>query len=129
MFGLCLICKVHWNRTSLSLLWSSCDNLRPLAEAKCHAVWKMRKRGVICAVDFTYTKSLQDIQTWDVLSWRFLQFSYLMRPLSLGWYERTLDEIFFNSKCVNIGHINVLWKMLKIKFCIKLSKIIINFEN
>ena len=26
---------------SLSLLWSSCENFRPLAEAKCHTVWKM----------------------------------------------------------------------------------------
>ena len=26
---------------SLSLLWSLCKNFRPLAEAKCHAVWQM----------------------------------------------------------------------------------------
>ena len=26
---------------SLSLLLSSCENFRPLAEAKCHVVWKM----------------------------------------------------------------------------------------
>ena len=26
---------------SLSLLWSSCENFRSLAEAKCHTVWKM----------------------------------------------------------------------------------------
>ena len=26
---------------SLSLLWSSCENFRLLAEAKCHTVWKM----------------------------------------------------------------------------------------
>ena len=32
-----LILKIQ----SLSLLWSSCENFRPLAEAKCHTVWKM----------------------------------------------------------------------------------------
>ena len=26
---------------SLSLLWSPCENFRPLAEAKCHTLWKM----------------------------------------------------------------------------------------
>ena len=32
-----LILKIQ----SLSLLWSSCENFRPLAEAKFHAVWKI----------------------------------------------------------------------------------------
>ena len=32
-----LILKIQ----SLSLLWSLCENFRPLAEAKCQAVWKM----------------------------------------------------------------------------------------
>ena len=31
----------------------------------------LRKRGVICSVDFTYTRSLLDIGTWNVPS-RFL---------------------------------------------------------
>ena len=32
-----LILKIQ----SLSLLWSLCENFRPLAEVKCHAVWKI----------------------------------------------------------------------------------------
>ena len=46
------------------------------------------KRGVICAVtpkmNFTYTRCLLDILTWNVSSRWFLQFSYLMRPLFLA---------------------------------------------
>ena len=33
--------------------------------------------------NYTYTRCLLDIKTWNVSSRRFLQFSYLMRPLSL----------------------------------------------
>ena len=41
----------------------------------------VRKHGVICSVDFTYTRSLLDIKTWNVSSRKFLQFLYLMCPL------------------------------------------------
>ena len=34
-----------------------------------------------------------------------------------------------NSKCFNIRHINAHWKKSKIKFCIKISNTIINFEH
>ena len=38
LFGLI---SLRFKIQSLSLLWSSCENFRPLAEAKCHTLWKM----------------------------------------------------------------------------------------
>ena len=47
LFGLI---SLRFKIQSLSLLWSSCENFRPLAEAKCHTVWKMIVYSVVIYV-------------------------------------------------------------------------------
>ena len=56
---------------SLSLLWSSCENFRPLDEAKCHAVWKMIVIEALCSNEkFQVIKNTLGHQTKEPVTWR-----------------------------------------------------------
>ena len=53
----------------------------------------VRKRGVICSVDFTVCNTMIQ-EVYNVSSRRFLHISYLKRPLSLDQYSNNLKLLF-----------------------------------
>ena len=63
---------------SYKSLWLSIN--RPCLLQEMYLFSWVRNHGVICSVDFTYTRSL--IKRGMFSNWRFLQFSHLMCPLS-----------------------------------------------
>ena len=56
-------------------LWLSINH--PCLIREMYVFTLVRKRGVVCAVNFTYTKSFLDIQTWNILVSGFCNFPIL----------------------------------------------------
>ena len=52
---------------SIKSLWLSIN--RPCLLSEMYVLTLVRKRGVVWAINFTYTKSLLDTLTWNVSSW------------------------------------------------------------